>query len=926
MSLPSGTVTFLFTDIEGSTKLSQEYPDEMPSLLARHNQILSQAIHVYNGFVFQIVGDSYSAAFHNASDAMNATLDAQHALHNEGWSPVPIKVRMGIHTGPAQVQDESQDSRYSGYATLATSQRVMSAGHGGQILISPTTYDLLAKNLPDNVQLLDMGEHHLKDVIQKQHLYQLQAADLPSEFPPLKTQKVKKHNLPVKLTSFIGRERELVEAKSKLAEARLLTLIGPGGTGKTRLSVQLGGEQLALYSDGVWIVELAPISDEALIPQTIASVFGLRETPDRPLLELIIDYLRAKNMLIILDNCEHLIEACAKVAESLIQTCTSLKILASSREALGVSGEMTYRVPSLSLPKDLGSLKDLPSLIKFESVQLFVDRATTANSNFQLTEVNASSAAKVCRRLDGIPLALELAAARVRVLSVEQIAERLDDRFRLLTGGARTALPRQQTLRALIDWSYDLLSEPEKVLFRRLAVFVGGWTLDAAENVCSGDGVDTYEVLDLLAQLVDKSLAYTEETDGVVRYYRLETIRQYARDKLFESDDVVEVRNRHLEYFIELTEQVNQIWYGVESEFSTRIDTEDDNIRSALSWALESDPHKATQIMSWAVTMGRWIMRGFITEARDWCEQALSRLDALPPDQKRERSRAFILNRLSQGLMNLGDHHGSRSAAEQSVELAREVNDQKILAEALGSLGIGALYSGDPDYALKVTEESLAICEQIDFPQGRLWSLNTMMHIFNVTGNEPQKRKYSAEYVSTLQKMGVQPDPVDTEMNLSEQSLKDGDIESAISHANAVLSILEERGGTYRLVNFESNIAHEFRQAGFIEQASKHYRRTILLWQDFGHRAAVAHQLECFAFIAVEQEQYARATKLFGTAEALREVSNSVRTPVEQKEFDEAEANLRSWLNENEFNKIWEEGRLTTMEQAIVFALSDITN
>ena len=923
-NLPSGTVTFLFTDIEGSTKLSQEYPDEMPALLARHNQILSQAIQEFNGFVFQIVGDSYSAAFHNADDAMNATLEAQHALQNEGWSPAPIKVRMGIHTGPAQVQDKSQDSRYSGYATLATSQRVMSAGHGGQILISPTTYDLLVKNLPDNVQLLDMGEHHLKDVIQKQHLYQLQAADLPSEFPPLKTQKVKKHNLPVKLTSFIGRERELAEAKSKLAESRLLTLIGPGGTGKTRLSVQLGGEQLALYPDGVWIVELAPISDAALIPQTIASVFGLRETPDRPLIELIIDYLRAKNLLIIIDNCEHLIEDCARVAETLIQSCPNLKILASSREALGISGETTYRVPSLFLPDPTQVTRE--AVMECESVQLFVDRATTVNPNFQLTDTNASSTAQVCRRLDGIPLALELAAARVRVLSVEQIAERLDDRFRLLTGGSRTALPRQQTLRALIDWSYDLLSEPEKVLFRRLAVFVGGWTLEAAEDVCSGDGVDTYEVLDLLTQLVDKSLAYTEETNSVVRYYRLETIRQYARDKLFESDEVVEVRNRHLAYFIKLTEQVNQIWYGIESELSTKIDSEDDNIRAALSWAIESDPHKAVQLMSWSVTMGRWIMRGYITEARDWCKQTLSRLDALPPDQERERSRAFILNRLSQALMNLGDHHGSRSAAEQSVELARGINDQKILAEALGSLGIGALYSGDPDYALKVTGESLAVCDQINFPRGKLWSLNTMIHIFSVTGDETQKRKYSAEYVSALQKMGVQPDPVDTEINLSEQSLKEGNVESAISHANAALDILEERGGTYRLVNFESNIAHELRQAGIIEEAVKHYRRTIRLWQDFGHRAAVAHQLECFSFIAAEQEQYARATKLFGAAEALREISNSIRTPVEQKEFEEASANLQSRLSKNEFNQVWKVGSSLTMEQAIELALSDTTD
>ncbi len=923
MGFPSGTVTFLFTDIEGSTKLSQEYPDEMPALLERHNDILNQAIQAHNGFVFQIVGDSYSAAFHNAMDAMQAVLDAQHALHTEAWSPAPIKVRMGIHTGPAQLQDISKGSHYSGYATLATTQRVMSAGHGGQILISKSVHELLVNHLPQNVQLIDMGEHHLKDVVQQQHLFQLQAADLPSEFPALKTQKIKNHNLPVKLTSFIGRQRELIEVQKKLNEARLLTLIGPGGTGKTRLSIQLGGEQLALYPDGVWMIELAPLADPSLITQTIASVLGLRESPDRPLIDLVIDYLRAKTALIILDNCEHLIDACARLAESLIQACANIKILASSREALGVSGETTYRVPSLGIPQDYRGLNDVGSLMDFESIQLFADRASAANPKFQLMKENASSVAQICRRLDGIPLALELAAARTRVLSVEQIAERLDDRFRLLTGGSRTALPRQQTLRALIDWSYDLLSDPEKALFRRLAVFVGGWTLEAAESVCSGGGVESYEVLDLLTQLVDKSLVIAEEKNNLVRYHRLETIRQYARDKLFESDEAVKIRNNHLDYYIKITQTVNSVWYGLESEANTLLDAEDDNIRSALSWAIESDPHKAVRLMSWAVAMGRWIMRGYITEARDWCELILSKIETLAPDTEQKSSHAYILNRYSQALMNLGDHQGSRNAAEKSVGLAREIGDQKILAEALGSLGIGALYSGDPEYALQATTESLAICDRIQFPQGSLWSLNTMVHIFTVMGDEPRKRKYSAEYESTLRVLGSQPDIVDTEMNLVEQAFLEGDLEAALSHADTAFNILEERGGTYRLVNFESGVAHDLRKAGMDAEALKHYRRTIRLWQDFGHRSAVAHQLECFALIAIKHNQLPRAVKLFAVAEALREVSNSVRTPVEQKEFDEAKHKMQSKMKQEDFDKIWEEGRSITMEQAIEFALEE---
>jgi len=922
-NLPSGTVTFLFTDIEGSTKLAQEYPDEMPVLLARHNEILNQAIQDHNGFVFLIVGDSYHAAFHNVSDAMHAVLDAQRTLLNEAWSPAPIKVRMGVHTGPAKYQEDSKDSLYSGYATLALTSRIMSAGHGGQILISQATHDLLVRELPENITLFDLGEHHLKDILQPQRLYQINTPDLPSEFAPLKTQKIINHNLPTRLTSFIGRARELSETNAKLDQARLLTLIGPGGTGKTRLSIQIGGEVLPNFSDGIWMIELAPLADQALIPQTIASVFGLRESADRSLIDLIIDYLRAKNLLIILDNCEHLVEACAKLAEKFLQACPQVKILASSREALGVSGETTYRVPSLFLPDQTQVTRE--ALLDCESIQLFVDRAAAANPNFQLTDQNASSVAQICRRLDGIPLALELAAARVRVLSAEQVAERLDDRFRLLTGGSRTALPRQQTLRALIDWSYDLLSDSEKILFRRLAVFVGGWTLEAAEAVCAGDGVETYEVLDLLTQLVDKSLVIADERNGAVRYRRLETIHQYAREKLLETDEVVKVRDRHLDYYIEFTQAEDKNWFGLETNMHNALAFEDDNIRSALSWVIESDPIKSIELMSWVVVMGLWIMRGTITEARERCELIITALEKLPPDLEQKRALAHMLNRYSQALMNLGDQHASRNVSEKSVELAREVGDQKILAEALGSLGIGALYSGDPDYAFKVTEEGLTLSRQIGFWQAHLWALNTMTHIFNVKGDTATRMKYREEYIVQLQKAGGKPDPAEMEIDLSDKAYADGNIEAAIRHLQAAAKILEESGDTYRLINFDSQIAHTMRQVGMNEQALEYYRKTILVWQNFGHRAAVAHQLECFGLIAQVEEQLERTVKLFSAAEHIREIANSVRTPVEQTEFEEAKSKLQSQMDDSAFTKNWEAGRGLSMEQAIAFALEENT-
>jgi len=923
-NLPSGTVTFLLTDIEGSTKLAQEHPDEMPVLLTRHNEILNQAIEAHNGYLFRTAGDAYCVAFHNPRDALDAALDAQRLLNHESWSPAPIKVRMGIHTGAAQPEGEAN---YSGYTTLALVQRVMSAGHGGQILISQTVRDLLASNLPDDVNLIDMGEHHLKDVLQQQHLYQLQTSDLPSEFPPLKTQKTVNHNLPVKLTSFIGRARELSEAKTRLADSRLLTLIGPGGTGKTRLSIQLGGELLTQFPDGVWMTELAPVSDAVLIPQTIASVFGLREDPGRPLVELVTDYLRAKTALVILDNCEHLIEACARLAESLIQACANLKILASSREALGIAGETTYRVPSLYLPDQTQVTGE--AILEYESVQLFVDRASAANPKFQLTDKNAASVAQVCRRLDGIPLALELAAARVRVLSVVQIAERLDDRFRLLTGGSRTALPRQQTLRALIDWSYDLLTESEKALFRRLAVFVGGWTLEAAEAVCAGDGVEPYEILDLLTQLVDKSLVIPEERDGEVRYHRLETIRQYAREKLLETNEAMSVRDRHLDYFIELSNWVGENMQGlVQEEIVGKLALDGDNIRSALSWAVENQPVKAMELFSWEVVFGLWVMRGYGVEARDWCQTILSRVETLPPGdgesaRKQTSLVAQVWNRLSQALMNLGDHQGSREAAEKSLELARMADDQKTYAEGLASLGIGALYSGDPEYALEVAEESIEISKRMKYQRELAWGINTMIHIYNFLGDDEQKRKYQTEYKTFLKNAGVRADPVETEMELAVRTMQRGDLSRSLQHVDTVISILTERGDKYRLMGFQTDFAHSLREQGKFSEALSFYRRTILLWQDFGHRAAVAHQLECFALIAIAQSQPVRAVELFGAADVLREVSNSVRTPAEQKEFEEAKTQLQVGMEESEFAGVWKAGQAMSLEEAVGFALEE---
>src|ERR1700752_3091500 len=537
-SLPTGTVTFLFTDIEGSTQLWEKFPAEMNTALAKHDAILKERIESNRGHIIKTTGDGVHAVFVTVIEAIDAALSVQHDLQLL-IDNLEIKVRMGLHTGEA----ERRGDDYYGQ-TLNRAARVMSAGHGGQILISSVTAELAREHLPENTNLLDLGEHRLKNLSKPEHLYQINAPGLRTEFPALHSLNLHPNNLPVQLTSFIGREQELAEEKQKLEGARLLTLIGPGGTGKTRLSLQLANDLLVSFRDGVWLIELAPITEPSLVLQAVAAVFGVREQPGMPLDSLVLNYLRDKHLLLILDNCEHLVETCAQLADQYLHHCPNLKILASSREALGINGETVYRVPSLVLPDQS---KDSPeSLMGYESIQLFVDRASAASPAFNLTEKNAASVAQICYRLDGIPLAIELAAARARVFSPEQIASRLDDRFRLLTGGSRTALPRQQTLRALIDWSYDLLSRDEQTLLRRLSVFAGSWSFEAVEVICSD-----LDVLDLLTQLINKSLVVMEEGDDT-RYRLLETIRQYARDKLLEAGEGKEVRNKHLHYFLDL--------------------------------------------------------------------------------------------------------------------------------------------------------------------------------------------------------------------------------------------------------------------------------------------------------------------------------------------------------------------------------------
>ncbi|MCW3054429.1 MAG: regulatory protein LuxR [Chthonomonadales bacterium] len=674
MILPGGTVTFLFTDIQGSTRLWEQHPEAMRVALERHDALLRQIIEIHSGVVFKTMGDAFCAALTTAPDALAAAFTGQQALLSETFSaPVDLQVRMALHTGAAEMRDND----YFGQP-LNRVARLLAAGHGGQVLLSLPTEELVRNNLPAHVQLQDLGQHRLRDLARPETVFQLLHPDLPTQFPPLKSLDSPElpNNLPQQLTSFIGREQEMEEIKSLLARTRLLTLTGSGGAGKTRLSLQAAAEVLEDYPDGVWFVELAPLGDPALVPQTVAAALGLTEQTGKSLLQRLTEDLKTKKALLLLDNCEHLLSACAQLTDTLLRGCPELKILASSREGLGIAGEQTYRVPSLSLP-DPRQPPTAENVTVYEAVRLFVERALLTRSDFAGTNQNAPALASVCHRLDGIPLAIELAAARVRSLTVEEINTKLDQRFRLLTGGSKTALPRQQTLAAAIGWSYDLLNGQERTLLACLSVFLGGWTLEAAEAIGVSAEIEDWEALDLLSSLVDKSLVIAEAEEGHTRYRLMETVRQYARDRLIQTDHSQAVRQRHRDYFLQWAEEIRPQLQGSEQvQHLKTLEREHDNLRLALQFCLEEpeeDPQEQAGLRLGVVLQQFWIIRGYLSEGR---EQSNTLLDH-PAAQSPTIARADALNGAATLARFQSDYTAARALCKPSLTLQRRLGKQK---------------------------------------------------------------------------------------------------------------------------------------------------------------------------------------------------------------------------------------------------------
>lgn len=921
--LPTGTVTFLYSDIEGSTPLWEHEPTQMHMALERHHVILQESIAAYGGHVYKIIGDAFQAAFEVSGRAVQAALTTQRALATEPWpTSTPLRVRMGLHVGHAIAQGED----YTTTHTLNRVARIMSAAHGGQVLLSEAVVKLIRDDLPEAVSLRDMGRHHLRGLTQLERLFQVVVPDLPAHFPPLNTLEFSANNLPTQLTTFIGRKAEVAEVNRLLSESRLTTLTGSGGCGKTRLSLQVASEVQAEYPNGVWLVELAPLADPALIPPTVVAVLGLRDDGHRPQLEILTDFLRSKTLLLVLDNCEHVIEACAQLSQTLLRTCPKLRILASSREALGVAGEVSYRVPSLTVP-DPNHLPSLERLAGLDAIRLFVERAAMARPGFALTAQNASAIAKICKRLDGIPLAIELAASRVRMLSEEQIAARLDDRFRLLTGGSRTAVPRQRTLRALIDWSYSLLSEPEQILFMRQAVFVDGWTLEAAEAVCSGNSIDQSEVLDLLTRLVEKSLVVTEETAGEMRYHRLETIRQYSREKFAETDEVEIVRNRHFEFYMRFSEVAEEHLQRRERKLWTRrLESEQDNLRAALEWGLATNPDSTLRIAG-ALQL-YWNASGYSPEGFRWTQLALERVEEItPPEggdvQGRQAAKAKALAGLAWAYTSQGDNDQAIIAAEQSAALYRQRApvDKRGLALVLYRLAQVNFFLGRRATAETYIMESIALARAANDPFAEVIALSMLVQIMAVLdGDLVGARSYAEEALRIARAAGLGYLSSLISYHLGQIAAHYNDVNEARRHFELAMAAFQEADAPFNATLAKSDLAHLERKQGNHAEALELYCETILAFRDFGQRGAVAHQLECFAFIAIAQNEYDRALRLLGAAETWRELGSTTMTPDEQIEYQEQVEVVREQMASELFTKTWAEGRALTMEQAIQYA------
>jgi predicted ATPase/class 3 adenylate cyclase len=895
--LPSGSVTLLFTDIEGSTRLLQRLGDEYPAVLAQHQRILRNAVGRYGGIEVDTQGDSFFIVFADARDAIDAVTQAQRDLAANAWpEDSDLKVRMALHSGAPTLTGES----YVGL-DVHRAARLCASGHGGQVLVSQTTRDLVASDLPPGLELRDLGEHRLKDLQRAEEIFELVIPDLPNTFPPLRTLAARPNNLPRQTTPLVGRERELAETQERLLrpDVRLMTLTGPGGTGKTRLAQQLAAEVLEDFGDGVAYVALAPISDPALVASAIAQALGIVELAGRPLLETLRDYLTDKQLLLVLDNFEHLPSAAPLVGD-LLAACPRLKVLVTSRAVLHVYGEHDYAVPPLGLPSR-SATPSFEDLAQYEAVRLFVERAQAVKADFVVTARSAPAVAEICHRLDGLPLGIELAAARVRLLPPESMLVRMDRRLPLLTGGARDLPLRHQTLRSAIAWSFDLLGEPEQTLFRRLPVFAGGCTLEAAEAICGGweTGVSSVaprglesttpdervlapvDVLDGVASLLDKSLLREEQHPlGEPRLLMLETIREYGLELIETSGEAAEVRRRHAVYYLRLAEEAEPKLHGPDQvAWLDRLESEHDNLGAVLSWSQAQPEGAETTLRLANALLWFWLVRGYYAEGRRAFEAALAARNEVSL-----MVRAKALRCAGHLTQYQRDFARSGQLLNESLDLARTLGDRHGVAATMSLLGETARFQADFGHATDLLEESLTLQQEL----GDRWaSYHTLYRLGEAARDQGLNARATA---------------------LHEESLT---IRRAFGDTRGIAASLQCLGLLAVARGDSANAASILKEGLATHRATR-------------NKLGISNCLEGLAGVALAQNRPAEAACLLGAIEAILEtVGGSTLQWGARARYERDRDAARAELDPDTFAAAWAEGRAMGLEHAVEYALDD---
>jgi predicted ATPase/class 3 adenylate cyclase len=870
--LPTGTVTFLFTDIEGSTRLLQRHGDEYPNLLEIHSRLIRTAIAETDGVEIRTEGDSFFVAFGSAPDAVRAAVLSQQALAAHAWpAEGEIRVRMGVHTGLGRLGGDN----YVGL-DVHRAARISAAGHGGQVLISEATRSLVEQTLPDGVSLRDLGRHRLKDIEHPEHLYDLVIDGLPAEFPVIRTLDARPTNLPPQRTSFVGREREVSEVARLLSRARLLTLTGPGGTGKTRLALRVAADQLDHFTDGVFFADLSPIVDPALVPSVIAQVLMVRGEPGRQLLDTLADHLRDRHLLLVVDNSEQVIEAGLAVAR-LLDAAPRLTVLATSRVPLHISGESEYQVPPLRLP-DAAGVSNLDVITRSEAVALLTERAAAVRPGFRITDENAAAVAEITTRLDGLPLAIELAASRLKVLSPKALLARLGDRLPLLTGGTRDLPERQRTLRGTIEWSHDLLEAKEQRLFARLGTFNGGWSLEAAEAIC-GPALGL-EVLDGLGTLIDHSMVRLGEPgDGEPRFRMLETIREFAVERLASSGDDDELRRRHAEHFRNLAEEAEpHLTREDRVLWLERLDVEHDNLRAALDWA-ERTKDAYTGLRTAAAIWRFWLQRGHLSEGRARLELLLS----IPGTGARDPVRARALGALGGITYWQNDYPPTRAAYEEAVDIAREIGDAKLLASTLLDLSYIPYLEQDPEGAEAILREGLIFAE------------------------EAGDRVLTADYWSSIAFLEVVR----------------GNPAAAIEPRRTALEILREEGAFWKLGDLLVGQAMITRMVGDLEATKAYLREALEMSGQAKDTLSISMALTSFAILANDERHHERAARLVGAVARIRHEVGGGIPPELGSRWGDPEEDAHRALGEEAYRQARAEGYAMGSEEAVWYALRD---